>query len=342
VELRPSYGRIAWKYNSSSVRLVISGILVRISQNEAIMNLSGIFSEMIIRLSKRFCWPICRAYARHLGDKSADGILRLLCGVPFAVTHRFWPNFVHPKRFTEKLWSRMLHERDSRLTMISDKLAVRDYVAGLLGERYLVPLLWRGDNPERIPLRELPNKFVIKTNHGCGYNIIAKDKTRLDSESLLRKLKKWLSENYCADKYLGIEWGYKNIKPCIIIESFIENKGKAPVDYKFWCFSGRVESISIHFDRFEGHKILSLDGNLKPGGLRFNVPTYTGVFSKPQNFDEMIRIAERLSDGFKFLRVDLYKSEEDIYFGELTPYPGGTTARFLPVSQDYLLGEKWM
>ena len=147
----------------------------------------------------------------------------------------------------------MLHERDPLFTLISDKLRVRDYIAEKVGNEYLVPLLWTGENPEEIPFDELPMKYVIKTNHGCGYNIIVKDKTQLNQAEVKLTLKKWMSENFGQDTFLGIAWGYNNIKPAIIIESFMEENGKAPVDYKCWCFSGRIEFISLHFDRFDTH-----------------------------------------------------------------------------------------
>jgi len=292
-------------------------------------------------ISKVLYRPICRAYARHLGDMPADALLRFLCSPQFWMVNRFWPNFLQPHRFSEKVWSLQLHSRDSKLTMISDKFWVRDYVAEKVGGEYLVPLLWNGDKPEEIPFDELPLKFVIKMNHGCGYNIIVKDKNQLDREKAKQQLKKWISTNFGNDTFLGIAWGYRNIKPHIAIESFLEENENVPVDYKFWCFSGRVECISLHFDRFESHATLGFNRNFEPGGLQFDLPLYTGEFKRPSNYKEMVRVAETLAEGFDFMRVDLYNVGGMIYFSELTPYPGGVTTKFEPESMDYLLGEKW-
>ena len=107
----------------------------------------------------------------------------------------------------------MLHERNPLFTLISDKLLVRDYVAEKIGNEYLIPMLWSGDKSEEIPFDELPLRFVIKTNHGCGYNIIVKDNNERDHDKEKMQLKKWLDENFCQDKCLGIAWGYRNIKP---------------------------------------------------------------------------------------------------------------------------------
>jgi len=293
-------------------------------------------------LSKLLYWPICRAYAQYIvRDRPADALLRFLCSPQFWLVHHHWPNFVQSRRLSEKVWSSQLHDRDPRLTMISDKLRVRDYVAKKVGSEYLIPLLWNGDKPEEIPFDKLPDKFVIKTNHGCGYIIIVNDKMKLDKAKTSRQLHKWLAENFCQDTYLGIAWGYKNIRRTIIIESFMEENRKAPVDYKFYCFSGRVEILTLHYDRFEEHKTRTFDRNFEPHEFRYDFEQWGGELQRPQNFEAMVKLAESLSEEFDFMRVDLYSIENNIYFSELTPYPGGVNTKFLPVRQDYALGEKW-
>lgn len=237
----------------------------------------------------------------------------------------------------------MLHERDPLFTLISDKLGVRDYVNSKVGSEYLIPLLWSGDKPEDIPFDNLPSKFVIKTNHGCGYNIIVNDKTKIDHTKVKRQLKKWMNENFGQDMFLGIAWGYKNIKPTIMIESFIGENGKAPVDYKVSCFSGRVEYITLHFDRFENHSIEILDRNFEPATFGMLTPKWRrGVrYERPSNFEKLLQLAEDLANGFDFMRVDLYMMQNKIYFGEFTPYPGGVAKKFFEEEQDYVFGEKW-
>ncbi len=287
---------------------------------------------------------MCRLYARYfMGDKVADCIMRFLCSFQFFNVYRFWPDFLKPEHFSEKLWSRMLHERNPLLTLISDKFRVRDYVAQKVGNNYLIPLLWYGSNPEKIPFQELPQKFVIKTNHGCGYNIIVSDKKNLDRRAINTKLNKWLNENYCQDQNLGLEWGYKNIKPIIIIESFIGNEDKPPIDYKFYCFAGHVEIVTVHFDRFEEHKAKAFDRNFKPYKFLSDFEQYGGHFERPDNFVSMLAVAESLAVDFDFIRVDLYSQENNIYFGELTPYPAGISnfRGFDMRCIDDILGKKW-
>lgn len=293
-------------------------------------------------LFKVLYWPTCRAYSRHLGDRPADALLRFLCSIFYWRVYRFWPNFVHPRRFTEKVWNRMLYERDPLYTLISDKFRVRDYIADKVGGEYLITLLWSGKNPEEIPFDTLPDKFVIKTNHGCEYNIIIQDKTQLNKKKIIMQLKKWLGENFGNDMFLGIAWAYRNIKPHIIIETFLEENGHSPVDYKFFCFSGRVEYFKIDFDRFKGHSVMYFDRDFNKLDLfEPGFKKYQGKIDLPRNIYDLMRLAESLATGFDFIRVDLYSIEDKIYFSELTLYPGGVFSKFEPDYYDYVLGEKW-
>jgi len=300
--------------------------------------------NLISGIYKRTYVPLCRAYAKNiLGDKPADRIMRFLCSLHYWYVHGYWPQFERPRSFSEKLWNRMLFDRDPRWTMVSDKLRVRDYVSQKVGSEYLIPLLWSGDKPEDIPFDDLPLKFVIKTNHGCEYNIIVKDKRKLDQVKVRQKLKKWLNENFCQDYFLGIAWGYKNIKPTILIESFIEDKGKIPVDYKFYCFSGHVEILTLHFDRFTEHKTRAFNRNYEQIDIRSPKTEHSEECKHKTNFAAMLKLAESLAEEFDFIRVDLYSVENKIYFSELTSYPGGVSKiqGFDVAGHDIVLGKKW-
>jgi hypothetical protein len=237
----------------------------------------------------------------------------------------------------------MLHVRDPLFTLICDKLRVREYVTKKVGGEYLIPLLWSGEEPGDIPFDDLPSQFVLKANHGSGYNIIVTDKAKLDLTSAKRKLKKWLGENFGLDKYLGAAWGYKNIKPYITIESFIGDQDKPPIDFKFYCFSGRVELLTLHVNRFEELRSMTLDRDFERLKFGPDFKQHEICYPRPANFEAMVQLAEALSEGFDFMRVDLYSIENVIYFGELTPYPVGVSQfySFDIASLDPILGEKW-
>lgn len=235
----------------------------------------------------------------------------------------------------------MFYDRDPRFTLISDKWRVRNYVGNKAGNNYLIPLLWHGSNPDDIPFNTLENQFVIKVNHGCGYNIIVQDKTKLDITETKKQLKYWLDENFCQDKYFGITWAYKNITPHIMIESFIGINGQVPIDYKFFCYNGRAEFVQTSFDRFGDASEKFLDRNFMPLDVWNGLKLFKGDIVKPDNYDAMLLLADKLSHDFNFMRVDLYSSNDRIYFGELTCYPAGGLAPFIPKKYDYIFGEKW-
>jgi hypothetical protein len=294
---------------------------------------------MVLRYLYR---PICRMYSRYIvREGPVDGIMSFLCALEFWKVHGYWPNFRNPRSFSEKVFNRMLFDRDAIWTLLSDKLRVRDYVGTKIRQECLIPLLWTGDNPEGIPFDELPMKFVIKTNHGCAYNIIVKDKSQLDKGKTIRQLKRWLKENFYRDRVSGTAWAYKNIKPSIMVETFIDDNGKVPIDYKFFCYAGRAEFLQVSIDRFEDATERILDREFTPLDLYNGCNLYKGKVLRPRNYEDMVHLAERLAEDLNFVRVDLYNVDGKIYFGEMTCYPAGGTARFEPREYDFLFGAKW-
>jgi len=286
--------------------------------------------------------PACRRYARRAMAGSPPGCLMIfLSSLEFLMVHRYWPDLVKPRTFSEKIWSRMLFDRDLRWILLSDKLQARSYVAKIAGNEYLVPLLWSGRDPDRIPWERLPSKFVIKTTHGCGYNLIVRDKSRLDPETARRQTRKWLGTNYGETFGLGTEWCYRHIPPSIIVEEFLEEDGRSVPDYKFWCFSGRVECLTVHLNRHGAHATQTFDRDFKPYIYAFPLADSGQSVQPPPNYEDMVRAAETLAGGIDFIRVDMYNVRGRILAGEFTVYPGGGFIRFLPHELDAALGAKW-
>lgn len=283
------------------------------------------------------CW-----YAQTvIRDKPADVIMRGMASIFFRRMHGYWPRFIKPRSFSEKLWHRMLFDRHPRYTLFSDKWRVRGYVADRVGEHYLIPMLWQGSNPEDIPFDLLPSRFVIKATHGCEYNILVRDKSKLDRATAILQLKQWLKEDYGSGVYLGVQWGYRNVVPSIIVEEFLGSGERVPWDYKIYCFSGRVLFVEIHMDRFENHVARLLDRDFNPVELRVSSIAYQGSVPRLENHEELIRVAEVLAEGLDFMRVDLYAVDGRVYFGEMTCYQGGGCIRFGTREGDFWLGQKW-
>ena len=250
-------------------------------------------------------------------------------------------NLYNPQTFNEKLQWLKLYDRKPEYTKMVDKYEVRKYIAKVIGEEYLVPLLGVYDRFEDINFDKLPNQFVLKPNHTSGDVFICKDKHNIDYDKLKKEVNRWLKRNYY---WVHREWPYKNIKPKILCEKFLANEsGEELKDYKFMCFNGKVKCSFVCLNRHSltGLNVDFYDMDWKPMPFERRYPNSGIITPKPKNFKEMIRLSEILSKDVPFLRVDFYEVNGKLYFGELTLYPGAGFEEFTPESYDYLLGS-WL
>jgi glutathione synthase/RimK-type ligase-like ATP-grasp enzyme len=179
----------------------------------------------------------------------------------------------------------------------------------------------------------------VKPTHGSGWVRVVHDKDALDRAELVRVCRKWLDSDYYT--FLR-EPQYKGIPRRIMIEEFIDDgTGSSPRDYKFFVFGGHVQLVQIDGDRFSGHRRSLYTRDWQDTGARFNYERIETPVPKPPHFDLMVQIAEQLSDGMDFIRVDLYDTERQVYFGEMTATPGGGQDRFEPAAMDEILGNLW-
>lgn len=243
-------------------------------------------------------------------------------------------NLENPMSFNEKLQWLKLNDRRTIFTTMADKHAVREYVKNIIGEEYLIPLLGIWVRPEDIDFDTLPKQFVLKCNHDCGSVIICHDKSNFDKASAVKKLNKCLKSNYY---WQGREWPYKNIKPKIVAEKYM---GDELMDCKFMSFDGNIRCLFTVTDRFTGNGIKVTFFDTKWHRLPFErkYPAVSHDIHQPSNLEEMIKIAQVLSDGIPFVRVDLYEINGKIYFGEMTFFPGGGMETFYPEEWDFKLG----
>ena len=258
-------------------------------------------------------------------------------------------DLLNPQTYSEKLQWLKLYYRKPELTDLVDKFKVREYVCNRIGEEFLIPLLGVWEKSDEIDLEELPNKFVLKCNHNSGLGMcICRDKNRLKIEKVKKELDKGIKQNYYL---LGREWPYKDVKRKIIAEEFItdsdENTSKncqyneGLKDYKFFCFDGEVKCFKIDYDRFTYHRANYYDAKTKDllhFGEKICPPDYSRKIEIPYNIDQMIRLAEILSKGFPFVRVDLYNCKGKIYFGEMTFFPDSGFGEFVPNKWDQIFG----
>lgn len=244
-------------------------------------------------------------------------------------------NLKDPVTFNEKTIWLKLYQRDELACVVADKVLVKDYVKGLIGEQYLIPTIGVYSSPSDIDFDELPEAFVLKANHGSAWNIICPRKGELDFDFVRKSLTEWLNTNYYS---IGKEYQYREIQPKIICEHYLDSCQECLVDYKFFCFSGKPVFVQVDLDRHTNHRrnFYDLEWNLMPFTTMY--PMGPGQHPRPTGLSEMICIAEKLSTNFKFARIDLYYHKSRVYFGEITLHHGGGFEPFMPQDFDRILG----
>ncbi len=227
-------------------------------------------------------------------------------------------NLNNPQTYNEKIQWLKLYDSTPIKTRLADKYLVRDWIKEKIGEQYLIPLLGVYDSFDEIDFDKLPKQFVIKCNHGSGYNIIVPDKSKLDLVEAKQKVDKWMKENFAFKA--GFELQYRDMTPKIIIEKYIENQNAQDLyDYKFWCFNGKVKYIQFLSERKNGLKMAFYNTKWEKQNFVYNYPLDTKDIIKPDNLHDMILLAEKLSKGFYHVRIDFYRLDDGtIYFGEYT------------------------
>ena len=213
-------------------------------------------------------------------------------------------------------------------TIVADKVAVRNYVSDVIGDWILIPLCGTYKSANEIDLDPLPEKFIIKTNHGSGWNLICRDKSAFNLENHRSKLNSWLKRNAY---YLSREKQYRGISSMLIVEELISDE---PNDYKFFCYKGKVKAIQVDTGRFTNHERTIYDTSWSAQNIRIRYSSNPSSASQPVGFNKMIEVAERLSKPFEFARIDLYETNQKIYFGEITLCPGGAVEPFLTFEED--------
>ena len=249
----------------------------------------------------------------------------------------------NPRTFNEKLmWLKLKkYANDARVIQCADKYEVRKYVEKCGLGHILNELLGVWDKAEDIKWEALPDKFAIKCNHGAGYNLICKDKSKFDTKNAEKQLNEWLKDDFWRD-YAEIH--YRKIPRKIVCEKYLEGVGDAlPVDYKIYCLNGKPLYIGNFIERnLEEHFIRRgyFDLDWKPS------PVFKGAaemevdkFPKPKCLDEMLSYAKILSKPFPFVRVDFYEVDGKVYFGELTFTPTGCVGTYYTEQADLELGE---
>lgn len=247
-------------------------------------------------------------------------------------------NLKNPKTYNEKLQWIKLYDRNPLYTIMVDKYRVKKYISDRIGDEYVIPILGVWNDVDDIEWNKLPSQFVIKANHDCGGMVICKDKSKFDIEEARIRLKKALHNNYY---YESREWPYKNVKPLVFAEKYMEDEYGELRDYKFFCFDGNVKALMVGSQRFKGGEVKQdyFDSDYNHLPFTKGHPNAEIIPQKPKGFEEMKRLAANLSKGIPEVRVDFYDVNGHVYFGEYTFFHDGGMVQFYPIDWDYKFGE---
>lgn len=236
-------------------------------------------------------------------------------------------NLNNPKTFNEKIQWLKLYDSTPLKAQLTDKVLVRDWVQDKIGGEYLKPVLWIGKSFDGIPFDELPLQFIIKANHGCKWHFKIKNKEKfLQEQQIYNQVKaqfnSWMNQTFFP--WAGFEMQYKGITPQLLIEPLLaDEQNQFSVEYEIYCFNGKPEIFQkIKYKIPAQCCVYNSDFSISE--IRFN-PYYTVTEESPDDcLKRAVTLSEKLSEGFKLVRVDWLKYKDNIYFNEMTftPYSG--------------------
>ena len=244
----------------------------------------------------------------------------------------------NPETYNQKLQWLKLYDRNPVYSTMVDKYDAKKYIADIVGEEHIIPTINVWDKFEDIDFDTLPDQFVLKTTHDSGGVVICKDKNKLDKVAARKKLSRALKHKFY---YNSREWPYKNVKPRIIAEEYLSALGEdGLVEYKIFCFNGVAKIVLVC--KGTAHAVGRTNDFMDRDFNRIPVKSLNPISEtepeRPEQLDDIIEIAEKLSAGIPQLRVDTYIANGKIYVGELTLFHNGGMSRFEPEEWDYTFG----
>jgi TupA-like ATPgrasp len=245
-------------------------------------------------------------------------LAKLRIAMCYLVRHQRLISFNNPKTFNELVQRRKLNNREPRMAMLADKVAVKAFVAATLGPQWVTPTLWHGTDLPETPDWPLP--FVVKSRHGCNQNAFFRDSLS-GWPKVRRDAQRWLKQAYGA---LLDEWLYTHIPRGILVEPFIGDRNTLPIDYKVFTYGGRATHVQVHLGREHDHRWIVFDRNWRRVSARTDDPDP----APPHALQKLLDAAEKLSSGFDFV--------------QMTFYPGSGLDKFNPVSLDVMMGSLWL
>lgn len=251
------------------------------------------------------------------------------------------PDLRNPTGFREKLLWLNLHHRDPLVPRLTDKLTARDVVAERVGPGVLADLLGVWDRPRRIPFDRLRQPCVLKVTSGSGWNVFCPDPAALDVPAAIAALDAWAGQDY-GHRYR--EWYYRRLAPRVIAERLMVDPrhGRSPDGLKVHCFNGQPRLVQVCVDRRGDRRLECFDPDWRVLELGLNGPYRAPAPpARPDGLDDVLSVARRLSAGFPYVRVDLYRHGGRTVFGGMTWFPSAGNLPMDDPATDALLGS-WL
>ncbi|WP_323801708.1 ATP-grasp fold amidoligase family protein [Parasphingorhabdus sp.] len=258
-----------------------------------------------------------------------SAILRI--NIIYLWRHRRLPDLLDPRRFSELVQWRKIHDRNPLMPIMADKIAVKQQVDQILGSGWTIPTYWSGRHLPAQP--SWPYPFILKASHGCNQNIICRDQS--DWQKARKRAAKWLRAPYGL--WLD-EWAYRDIPRNYIVEPYLGTASAVPIDYKIYVFAGAAAFVQVHLNRYSNHRWILFDRQWN----QLSMMGDSDLPPAPKNLDKILDGAEKITADFDFARIDFYEIDGEPKFGEVTFYPGSGLDPFDPPDLDSTIGALWL
>lgn len=254
-----------------------------------------------------------------------------------------WPNPLFPRTVNDWLLRRLILAHEPLHARLSDKLETRAFVRERLGEDPTVPILGQWDSVEALAADwdRLPHAFVLKPTHGSGWVRLVPDRTAAGRDAMLAEARGWMHASFYD---LWREWGYRHVRPRLVAEHRVAPMPgePTPVEYRFWMFGGRLALFRVSIGFMGQVRGCAFDSALRPVSFAISDrPNRPLPPPAPEDFAWMLGLAQRLTAGIDFLRVDFLQEAGRIWLGELTAYPDAGTAPYQPWAWAEWMGAVW-
>lgn len=288
---------------------------------------------------ERLIYKLYIAYKYRGGTKA--GIDRI-----FYETYGRHMNWDNPEKLNEKIQWLKVNGFEDFHTIVADKYRMREYVKEKFGcDKYLIPVYFKTEDWKDITIDVIPDEpCVLKANHTQGDVWIIRDKNKIDIKKL-RTDCRWALQRNLYDE--SREPQYRDIKPLLFIEKLLLGKdGHVPNDYKLHYINGELKFIYCSIGRETINKRNIYDAEWKPLMMTWSEKYYDASklrgpeIEAPSTFPLMKELGAEIAKDFKYVRVDFYDVDGNLFFGEITLHHGSGFDVFVPEKYDKIFGDQ--